>query len=151
MVSALREKYGKETIAYGHGGGPEPPANDAAIGRLLWLYDETGARVPLPPNTVFPRGAGIMECEQSSKLGSSPSMPKDDDWGKNYGEWCGHHYVVLRITLNGTDIIESTVTSMEDVPLGIRTSQAAAAWLRDVAQKQHKDDLEKSKANKPTL
>ena len=64
MVSALREKYGKETVAYTRGGGTEPPANDAAIGRLLWLYDETGARVPLPPSAALPRGGTIMECQQ---------------------------------------------------------------------------------------
>ena len=78
-------------------------------------------------------------------------MPKEDDWGKFYGEWCGQHFVAVQVTLTGTDIIENMVTVLEDVPLGIRTSHTAAAWLRDVAQKQHQEDLEKSKANKTPL
>ena len=151
MLSALREKYGKETVAFTRGGGTDPAANDAAIGRLIWLYDEKGARAPLPPSTAFPQLGSIMQCQLDLQdLRSEPIMPKDDDWGKPYNEWCGQHFA-LQVTLGGTDIIENMVTVMEDVPLAIRTSHTAAAWLRDVAEKQHQQDLEKSKANKPTL
>jgi hypothetical protein len=152
MIAALRDKYGKETVALNNGGGYTVVTSDAAIGRMMWLYDEKGARVPLPPSTAFPKSGNILECMGDSKLGSEPSMPKDDDWGRNYTDWCAHHFVAMFVTLaGGEDIIEYTNTYMIDVPLGIRTSHTAATWLRDVANQQHKEDLEKSKEKKPTL
>jgi hypothetical protein len=151
MIAALREKYGKETVAYNAGGGTDVVTNDAAIGRMLWLYDEKGARAPLPPSTSFPRQNNILECVMNQKLQFEPTMPKDDDWGNGITEWCSHHFVAIFITLGGTDIIENTVTQMIDLPLAIRTSHSAAAWLRDVAKKQHQEELEKTKEKTPTL
>ncbi len=152
MIAALREKYGKETTAYNGGGGPTVVTNDAAIGRMIWLYDEKGSRVPQPPVTAFPRERDVLECFMDEGVKSEPTMPKDADWGHAYSDWCAHHFVAIFVTLGGaTDIIDYTVTQMVDVPLAIRTSRTAAAWLQQVAQKQHQEDLEKSKEKKPVL
>ena len=40
---------------------------------------------------------------------------------------------------------------MEDIPLAIRTSQAANAYLANVAAQQRKKELEKSKQMKPVF
>jgi hypothetical protein len=152
MIAALREKYGKETTAYNSGGGPTIVTNDAAIGRMIWLYDEKGARVPQPPRTAFPRQGDVLECTMDVSIGEGPNMPKDADYGHAATDWCVHHFVAVYVYLGGgTDIIDYTVTQMLDYPLAIRTSHAAAAWLDDVAKKQHQQDLEKSKEKKPTL
>jgi hypothetical protein len=26
-------------------------------------------------------------------------MPKDDDWGRSYSEWCGRHFVALQFEI----------------------------------------------------
>lgn len=151
LIAALREKYGKETVAFTNNGSGVVATSDASIGELIWLYDESGARTPLPPLSVINmQNQGIQGCVASGGVGE-PTMPKDDDWGKTLSEWCAHHLVALSVMFPNMDIIEYTITKMEDVPLAMRTSHAAAAWLRDVAQKQHQEDLEKSKENKPVL
>jgi len=152
MIAALREKYGKETTAYNAGGGPTVVTNDAAIGRMIWLYDEKGSRVPQPPSTAFPRQRDVLECFMDLPLGEEPRMPKDADFAHSATDWCAHHFVAIFVTLaGGTDIIDYTNTEMVDLPLAIRTSHTAAAWLQDVAKKQHQDDLERSKEKKPVL
>lgn len=155
LLAALRQKYGKETTAY-VGADPRPSTDDARITELVWLYDERGTRVPMPPSTAFPRLGNIQECIQQSGVPASsgmgePIMPKDEDWEKNFNAWCSNHLVYLMVTLSVGDIVEYTITTMQDVPLAVRTSHTAAAWLRDVAKKQHQDDLERSREKKPVL
>ena len=152
LLAALREKYGKETVAYPASVNGVPARNDAQIVTLIWLYDEHGTRVPLPPTTVFTTpNAGVTECLGATAGMIEPHMPKDDDFAKGYNDWCAHHLVSLQVYLGGLDIVEYTITSMEDVPLGVRTGHAASVWLNNYAQRQHQDDLERSKAKKPVL
>lgn len=92
----------------------------------------------------------ILECQGNENVGE-PDMPKDGDFERRYSPWCQAHYVALWVSIYGTDIIESTQTLLEDVPLGIRTAHAADAYLRDYANKQHQQDLERSKENRPAL
>lgn len=147
LLAALREKYGKETAAYS---GSDPATNDATISELVWLYDEHGTRLAMPPLSVFDNQAyRLFQCVAAGT--GEPEMPKDADWGKGLNDWCVHHLVVLTVRIDPLDIVENYSTTMKDLPLALRTSQAAAAWLRDVAQKQHQEDLEKSKEKKPVL
>ena len=148
LLAALREKYGKETIAFQSAG--NPTTNDAAMTGLMWLYDEQGNRAPLPPSTVFTRSGSIEECRQTGGM-EEPNMPKDDEFERNYTPWCQAHLVALQITIGPLDIVENTTTVLIDVPLAIRNSHAAAAFLRDYAQHQHQLDLERSKEKKPAL
>lgn len=148
LLAALREKYGKETAAYT--AGSVAATNDAAINELVWLYDERGTRLPMPPLSVFDNQLyRLFQCVAGGT--GEPEMPKDADWGKGLNDWCVHHLVVLTVRIDPLDIVENYSTTIKDLPLALRTSHAAAAWLRDVAQKQHKDDLEKSKEKKPVL
>lgn len=149
LVAALREKYGKETAGWA-GGDPRNKVDDIHLTDLLWLYDEHGARVPIPPSTTFTSTGAISDCGIAGGL-SEPVMPKDDDYARNMNQWCAHHFVYLHIMMGGTDIVEYTVANMQDIPLAVRSSHAAAAWLLDAAKRQHQDDLEKAKEKKPVL
>lgn len=148
LLAALREKYGKETIAF-QDNTPTPSTSDARITTLLWLYDEQGNRIPMPPNTVFVKNGSIHECRPSGA--GEPNMPVDDKFEQGFDPWCQAHLVILQVMISPLDIVENTETTLEELPLAIRNSHSAAAFLRDYAQKQHQLDLEKSKEKKPAL
>ena len=152
MLTALRQKYGKESIAFSGGGGPGIE-DDAQIGHLIWIFDESGKRIPLPPVKYFPGYNTIWDCTNAvGAMNPQPLMPENElDFTRLFPGWCAN-YVGIRVTLNGTsEIIENTSTELMDVPLGIRTAHNATAWKRDLANKLHQADLEKSKQSKPVL
>ena len=150
LLAALREKYGKETVAYSNGS-RTPATNDAGITELYWLYDEQGNRVPLPPTSAFPRTLLVSECGGGGGSGE-PRMPTEDGFAdQTSSPWCEAHYVGLVVTIAVGDIVEYTDTALTDLPLAVRTAHSAAAWLRDYANKRHQQDLDRSKENRPTL
>lgn len=147
LIAALRQKYGKESFAWGNNDDRVRAANDNQIIQMVWLYDEQGNHVPMPDNTVFTQRGEIGECELINGT-NEPVMPTTT---KLATPWCSVHFVALVINIGSTDIIEYTTTDMVDVPLGIRTGGAAEGWLRDYANRMHQEDLQRSKENTPTL
>jgi len=152
MLAALRGKYGKESIAFAGGGGPGID-EDAHIGHMVWLFDESGKRIPLPPVRFFPGYSTIWDCANAvGGMNPQPIMPENDvDFTRMFPGWCAN-YVGVRVTLSGdAEIIENTQTELMDVPLGIRTAHGATVWKRDLANREHQADVEKSKQKRPDL
>jgi hypothetical protein len=116
----------------------------------LWLYDEQGNHVPMPPSTVFTTLQDFEECTRTVST-NEPVMPKDEDFVKRNTPWCAAHFIALIVSFSPTDIVENTQTMMEDIPLAVRTAHAADIWMRDLANRLHQEDLQRSKENKPTL
>jgi hypothetical protein len=150
LLAALREKYGKESMAFAPGGGP-PTYDDGEIGHMVWLFNEQGARIPLPPARFFPGFGNVWDCSnQMGAMNPLPAMPEDDTEQLGAG-WCSN-FVGIRVSLaGGPDIIENTSTEMMDVPLAVRTAHAASAWKRDLARRLQQEELQKSKQAKPSL
>jgi hypothetical protein len=149
LLAALREKYGKESMAFPPGGG-QPTSDDGEIGHLIWLYNEHGARVPLPPARFFPGFGNIWDCGNLSiQMNPAPLMPEDYPQ-QIFPGWCSN-FVGIRVTIAGGDIIENTSTEMMDVPLAIRTARAASVWKHDLARRLQEEELQKSKQAKPIL
>lgn len=149
LLATLRQKYGRETASLGNGG--NPASDESQIAELFWVFDERGARVPLPPKAAFPGYGTIWECfsDPSNPL---PIMPvSESDVAKHTrAPWCDS-IVAIHISFSSAPIVENSVTEMMDVPLARRTARAYAAWQRDLAQKAGKADLEKSKQAKPSF
>ena len=150
LITALREKYGKESYAWRNADMGTRVTNDAEMTGMLWLYDEQGSRVPMPNSTVFARRNSFEECV-TENAGDEPRMPKDEDWVRRFTPWCQTHYVALTVQFGPTEIIENTLTMLEDVPLSIRTARAADTWMRELANRQHQQDVDRSKETRPTL
>jgi hypothetical protein len=150
LIAALRDKYGKESFAWQNGDTRTRITNDNQITGMLWLYDEQGNHVPMPDSTVFTSFQSFEECTRIDGT-NEPIMPKDDDWAKRNTPWCASHFVALIVTFSPTDIVENTQTMLEDIPLAVRTAHAADVWMRDLANRLHQEDLQRSKENKPTL
>jgi len=87
--------------------------------------------------------------EAASSAMPQPVMPVDDADLIKRG-WCAT-FVGVHIKIDESEIVENTFTEMLDNPLAVRTAHAAAVWQRDLAEKQRREDLEKSKNAKPIL
>ena len=150
FLAALREKYGKETVAYPENGGGDPVTDDRRMGELAWLFDESGGRAPLPRAAAVSGAPNLVQC-LSGPGNPQPIMPVDDvDLTKNkFRDWCSS-VVGIHINIGSQEIVENTFTEMLDAPLAIRTAHAAAVWQRDLAERLRREDLEKSK-KKPVL
>jgi hypothetical protein len=150
LLMALREKYGKETVAFQESSSAAV-TDDRRMADLFWLFDERGGRVPLPSAATL-SGNTIMAC-----LGSNPNpqpvMPTDDVefTAQRAQGWCNTSFVGVHVYISSQEIVENTSTEVVDIPLAVRTARASAAWLRDVAEKRRKEELEKSKNVKPVL
>ena len=152
FLSALRQKYGKESVSFGSGGG-SAISDDAQIAHLVWLFDESGKRIALPPVRFFPGYNSIWDCSNAiGGLNPQPLMPENEvDFTRMFPGWCSN-YVGIRVSLVGdAEIIENTSTELLDVPLGIRTAHSATVWKRDLANRARQADIEKSKQSKPDL
>jgi hypothetical protein len=151
FLAALREKYGKETVAYPENGGGDPVTDDRRMGELAWLFDESGGRAPLPRAAAVSGAPNLVQC-LSGPGNPQPIMPVDDvDLTKTkFRDWCSS-VVGIHINIGSQEIVENTFTEMLDAPLAIRTAHAAAVWQRDLAERLRREDLERSKKAKPVL
>lgn len=149
LLNDLRAKYGRESFATR---GEEVMKNDDQIQTLVWLYKEDGEQIPQSTLTPF-QVQKILTCwAYGDQL--SPHMPYQKDFASQYTGICSG-VVGMKIDVNaeiGTNLVAGYVPiAMEDIPLAIRTANAANAYLASVAAQQRKKELEKSKQVKPVL
>ncbi len=146
FLNDLRAKYGKESYAtdnYGH-----VAKNDPQIITLFWLYKEDGEQIPLSALTPF-QVQSVAQC-WGAHVHLPPIMPYDKGFATEYPGFCSG-IVVLQIDIGPNTIAYGAEIKMEDIPLAIRTANAANAYLANVAAQQRKKELEKSKQVKPVL
>jgi hypothetical protein len=146
LLATVREKYGKETVSLVSSGmGSKATTDDTQIADMFWLFDEHGARVPLPAPTV----GSVAMCPGT---GGDIEMPTDDaDLLRRYPGWCAT-FVGVHVTIpDPRPIVSSVMTEIVDLPLAMRTAHASIVWQRGLAEKQHQEELERSKKVKPVF
>lgn len=151
VLAALRQKYGKESLA-GHENGAIT-TDEQSIGQLLWVFDEHGGRPPMPAPQAFgsgsmigiPCGAMVGSGGPLSDIG--PRIPMEEPKSQ---DWCSS-VVAIVVTIGAAEIVENTTTNMVDMKLAARTANAYLAWKRDADARARAADLEKSKKNKPVF
>jgi len=141
LLASLREKYGKETVAWIVTG--TPTTDDSKITALVWLFDEQGR-----PGAL------------------SSSMPINNcNWGPNLVEsslpayvvrnWCHTSFigVIAQFSTSTTPELYSQMTvTMVDLPFALRAGDATVKWKNDIAEGAHKREIEKGKQQeKPKL
>jgi hypothetical protein len=143
LLSSLREKYGKETVAWIVAG--TPTTDDSKVTALVWLFDEQGRGSVPPPNPPIYNcvGTGDATLVQSS-LPSSVVRT-----------WCHTSYVavVASLSISATpELYDRMQITSVDVPLALRAGDATVKWKTDIAEGAHKRDIEKGKQQeKPKL
>jgi hypothetical protein len=162
LLASLREKYGKETVANFNQN--KPATDDSQIGNLLWLFDEQGRPAPLPskPQKDGPGSANqatLMSCmglQDSVELAAvevyanlfKGKNPQNDDW-------CYSSYNAVFVGAVQSPDTPELYSQMRVVavslPLAMRAAEATSKWKKDIAEDQHKQDIEKAKQEKPKL
>lgn len=161
LLSSLREKYGRETLTNVQQGKPAP--NDSQIISLLWLYDEHGQPAPLPgpPGSKAPDLATTLTLSTCVGLGNDTNMGMLEVYmdlykGKNaQSNWCYSSYTAVYATVmesNPAELYSQMRLVTVNVPFAARAAEATMKWKKDIAEGQHRQDLEKAKQQeKPRL
>ena len=148
LLAALRAKYGKETVGI-IGNTYDPARNDAEAATLIWLFDESGKRVPLPNSDLasvvgcwinVPDHPGTAYLTDEAREGRTPA-----------NGWCGASFVAVQANVGVAPIVEHMTVDMVDLPVVRRTSHTTAVWWKAEVEKARIRDLEKAKQAKPVL
>ena len=149
LLQSLREKYGKETVAFGNMA-PGIRKDDATITELYWLFDEAGRPAPLP--------AGFSEKSPLDACFEEKFIPRDVEHYEEYAgqrltPWCASSGVGLRVALSMMDDerVGHFRMDMIDVPLMLRELKQTRDWWRAEIDRLRQQEIEKSKQQKPRL
>jgi Sec-independent protein translocase protein TatA len=150
LLAALREKYGKETVAVSGastGMDGDRTTDDRLITRMWWLYDEQGRRAPMP-------GGGMQTlyfCRHTAGAEESVAFAAAASNSQG-GGWCSS-YAGLHVQFEGGTgpIIENIRYDLIDVPLAIRSGKVTLDWKNAELAKLRQQEIERSKQNKPKL
>jgi hypothetical protein len=154
LIAALREKYGKETVAFEAAIGDAEVTTDATkITDMVWLIDERGTPVAPPRSmrtlAIVGQALGPQPVNSDEQLfhGEPTINPfLQDPWVQSSGV-----ATVVKFTRGDAQIIEAMLATTFDVPLYLRSASATAAWWRAAADKARQEDLERSRQAKPKL
>jgi hypothetical protein len=162
LLASLREKYGKETLT--NVGQVKPATNDSQIQTLLWLFDEQGRPAPLPSNSEKggPRHNNASTLTSCNNLGDSVYLGLVEVYSNLYkgvnfeNDWCYSSYNAVFVGAVQSSDTPELYSQMRMVavslPLALRASEATSKWKKDIAEGQHKQDIEKAKQQeKPKL
>ncbi|MBS0378341.1 MAG: hypothetical protein JSS29_07635 [Proteobacteria bacterium] len=144
-IAALREKYGRETLAIA-GGGPARPGDDTGIGNMYWLFDESGKLVP--PGSVsnqLPYGCAGLADNQYTSLVSDYVYKRMPPPG-----FC-ESVIVINAAFAPGDMTRSLTVTMVDNALMLRAVRATGDYQTQQATQQHDRQLQQSGQTKPSL
>jgi hypothetical protein len=149
LVAALREKYGKETVAL-HGGSDEPVTVDRRIMEMYWVFDVQGklmAQTKVLQHSPF--GCAAYNGSGGSSANFYFSMVRDANTLPP--GYCRDGYVALHVSLSDTDIVNTLYFDMIDIPLMARAARATDAWSKGLDQREQQHLRDESKSVQPAL
>ena len=165
LLASLREKYGKETLTNVNQN--KPPTDDSQIQNLLWLFDEQGRPAPLPFKPQKDRPGSANQSNFSTLtwcvgLGDSGQLAMIEVYANSKKgvnsetDWCYSSYNAVFVGVGQSSDTPELSSGMRMVavslPLALRASEATSKWKKDIAEGQHKQDIEKAKQQeKPKL
>ncbi len=154
LLASLREKYGKETVTNFNQN--KPAANDSQIQNLLWLFDEHGRPAPVPGTASQPTLMSCLGLQDNVEL-AMVEVYANLYKGKNpQNDWCYGSYNAVFVGAVQSPDTPELYSQMRVVavslPLAFRASEATLKWKTDIAEGQHKQDIEKAnQQEKPKL
>lgn len=157
LLASLREKYGKETLT--NFNQLKSATDDSQIQNLLWLFDEQGRPAPLPskPQKDGPGFANQSTLTTCVGLVDTVEVVVPNPYkGKNSEfDWCYSSYNAVFVGVVDSERPELTRqmrVAAGSLPLAMRSAEARSKWENDIAEGQHKQDIEKAKQQeKPKL
>ena len=161
LLASLREKYGKETLTNVPQG--KPATDDSHILNLLWLFDEQGRPAPFP-SAPGKKGADLatsLALSSCNSLGENENLGLIEVYADLYkgqnpqNDWCYTSYTAVFVGVVESDppeLYSQMRLVAVSLPLVLHASEATLKWKKDIAEGQHKKDIEKAKQQeKPKL
>ena len=149
LLSSLREKYGKESVALAPGW--VPARNDTDIVGMFWLIDERGQRVAAPKDLSLLAGCQLTTPQPMTWDDQALSTGKHSSFDAWVSSSCVGTSAVITYNDRDPQIVELMLVGSVDVPLYLRTATATAASWKAAQDKARQQDLERSKQVKPKL
>lgn len=147
LLASLREKYGKESRAMAQSG--KATTDENQITGLLWLMDEQGRPSTLPP--LVGMTDPLSSCGSEMNVESRPAMTFS---GSDY-KWCQSNYTAVTVRFMDSELPElysRMIIDIVSLPFARRAGEATMKWKQEIAEGQHKQELEKAKRQeKPKL
>ena len=156
LLASLREKYGKESRAIASNG-KEATTDESQIVGLLWLMDEQGRPATRPP--LVGMTDPLSSCQGYAESGGFDqglveSPPPMTFTGSDY-KWCVSNFTAVSVRLMQGELPElysRLMVGIVSLPYARRAGEATLKWKQDIAEGQHKQELEKAKQQeKPKL
>jgi hypothetical protein len=148
VLSALREKYGKETVAFGFQN--LIATRDSDIRQLYWLFDEAGRPAPLPSQVD---GFTLQCLDREFYVADVQRL--DELTGQELSPWCVSSGVGVIVELsewdNDRNLVPYIRSHMTDLPLTLRELKNTRTWWLAELERRRKEEIEKSKQQKPKL
>lgn len=153
LLASLREKYGKESRATASSG--KATTDESKITNLLWLMDEQGRPATLPPlsGMVDP----LTSCKASAEGNGAllVESPQPTTFSSADYKWCLSNYTAVNVTFMDSELPElysRMQVGIVSLPFARRAGEATVKWKQEIAEGQHKQELEKAKQqDKPKL
>ena len=162
LIASLREKYGKETAAFANGSAVKDVDREAS--QLWWIFDEQGhpGKFADSYSTAY---TCLMRFDKSSDQASSSLTFYAEGGGSWFAPsnivsmendlqdsgWCNTSMIAVIAEIGGSEIVTAFGVQAVDMPLAVRAARAEVTWLKDLASKQHAQQIEESKQAKPKL
>jgi len=154
LLASLREKYGKESRAIASNG-KEATTDESQIVGLLWLMDEQGRPVTRPP--LVGMTDPLSSCQASAEGNGAMLVesPTPTTFASADYKWCLSNYTAVNAVLMAQylpELYSNMMISVVSLPYARRAGEATLKWKQDIAEGQHRQDLEKAKQQeKPKL
>jgi hypothetical protein len=153
LLASLREKYGKESRAIASSG--KAITDESNIMGLLWLMDEQGRPATLPP--LVGMTDPLTSCKATAEGNGAMLVesPTPTTFASADYKWCLSNYTVVNVTLMDSEVPElysRMIVGIVSLPFARRAGEATMEWKQEIAEGQHKQELEKAKQQeKPKL
>lgn len=155
VLKSLRQKYGKEAVSF-RAGGASVATRDEEMDEIFWFYDEGGKPAPLPQGadwfTLECLAGGTYRSNQvemyESYIGESKQLV-----ARPLNPWCVSSGVAVRVTLIASEgeFVRYLRSEMMDIPLWLRGLKVTRDWWAAEVERLRKEEIERSKQQKPRL
>lgn len=154
LLASLREKYGKESRAIASNGKPTT-TDEGKIVSLLWLMDEQGRPVALPPLVGMTDPLRSCEGFEEGTADSLVESPPPMTFASADYKWCQSNYTAVTVRFIDSEVPElysRLMVGIVSLPFARRAGEATMKWKQEIAEGQHKQEIERAKQQeKPKL
>jgi hypothetical protein len=137
LLTALREKYGKETLTEDHGGGGL---------YLIWLFDQNGRLLASADPALAGCGTGITVGYMMNFMSSGQLPVPSEDVKRCYASFFA---VTASLNRSSNELLQAYSVQLVNLPYAFRALSLTVNARNAAAEKARQAELKKANKNKP--